>query len=53
MKHLPFKTVKLSAKYPVKHAKALKQMANDNGRSMASEMRIALLNHLNNDGRII
>lgn len=50
---LGVKTTKISAVVPVKEEKALKQMAKDNGRSIASEIRIALHNHLKNDGRII
>jgi hypothetical protein len=47
------KTVKVSAKVPVSQERALKQMAKDNERSMAAEMRIALHNHLKKDGRIL
>ncbi len=47
------KTVMMSAKYPVAHKRAVEQMAHDNGRSIASELRIALETHLRKDGRII
>ncbi len=50
---LGVKTVKISAKIPLTHERALKQMAHDNGRSIASELRIALETHLRKDGRII
>ncbi len=38
---------------PEREIRALKQMAQDNGRSMMSEIRIAIHNHLKKDGRII
>lgn len=50
---LGVRTVKVSAKIPVKEEKALKQKAKDDGRSIASEIRIAIHNHLKNDGRIV
>ncbi len=51
--NLGVKTVKISAKIPVKEDKALKQMAKDNGRSIASEIRIAIHDRLQQDGRIV
>ncbi len=37
---------------PVGQERALKQMARDNGRSLASEIRFAVYNHLKKDGRV-
>ena len=45
-------TVKVSAKIPVTDERALKQQAEDNGRSIASEIRIAIQAHLKKDGRV-
>jgi hypothetical protein len=47
------KTARASAEIPVKENQALRQMARDNQRSVAGEIRVAIHNHLKNDGRIV
>ena len=47
------KTWRASAEIPAAQGRALKQMAKDNQRSIAGEIRIAIFNHLKQDGRII
>ena len=46
-------TVKVSAKIPVPHERALKQKAEDEGRSMANVIRLAIHNTLKQDGRVL
>jgi hypothetical protein len=46
-------TVKVSAKIPVSDERALKQQALDEGRSMASEIRIAIHDRLKKNGRVL
>ncbi len=47
-KHL----ARTTAMIPLAEKRALDQMASDNGRSEASEVRIAIHNHLKKQGRI-
>ncbi len=47
------KKTKISAMIPLTEERALTQMAKDNQRSIAAEIRIAVHDRLKNDGRII
>ncbi len=47
------RTEKISAKIPSQQKRALDQMGVDNQRSTAAEIRIAIFNHLKQDGRIL
>ncbi len=47
------KTGRASSQIPLSQIRALKQMAKDNQRSTAAEIRIAISNHLKKDGRLI
>ena len=46
-------TVKVSAKIPITEERALKQQAEDEGRSMASEIRMAIHDRLKKNGRVL
>jgi hypothetical protein len=45
--------VKVSAQIPVSEERALKQQAEDEGRSLASEIRMAIHDRLKKNGRVL